>query len=333
MTFGSIVGQDTAIRLLRRAVATDRVHHALRFEGPDGVGKERTAFALAQALVCERRQEGESDGCGQCSACERAVRLGEDDPRVPLHPDVIVVERGLYPASTIGRSTEENRDISMDQIRAVVLRHLAFPPHEGRARVILVRRVEELSVNAANLLLKTLEEPPPRTTFVLLTAHGDELLDTIRSRTLLVRFGTLGRPAMTTVLERHGVTGAAADEAIAFAQGSVGAALGFARDPAAEARSELIEAAERAIASPDLGAAIAFAQAQGKDRDDLRARLEALAARIATRAKAAAERDPDEAARLAFQFDAVETAARAILQNGAPQLALETMIATMRAAR
>ena len=156
----SVRGQATAVDTLRRGLAAARTHHAYLFEGPDGVGKELAAFGLAQALVCEQRAAGSADACGACRACARAVpRPGE---RRPLHPDVVVLERGLYEPATIGRRTPETQDLSIDQIRTLVLARAAFPPHEGRAKVFILRRAEELSQAAANALLKTLEEPGPK---------------------------------------------------------------------------------------------------------------------------------------------------------------------------
>src|ERR1041384_3910759 len=85
MSFDAILGQDTAIQTLKTALASGGPHHAYRFEGPDGVGKERAAFALAQALVCTREP---NVGCGECSACTRAVTLSEEEPAGPKHPAV-----------------------------------------------------------------------------------------------------------------------------------------------------------------------------------------------------------------------------------------------------
>src|SRR5262245_39484944 len=105
MPFSHILGQDTAVATLRRALETNRVHHAYRFEGPDGVGKEMAAFALAQALVCAG---GEPLGCGRCDACRRAVTFSEERPRSPLHPDVRILERGFYPPDVLGQRNEES---------------------------------------------------------------------------------------------------------------------------------------------------------------------------------------------------------------------------------
>src|SRR5258706_5021182 len=102
MAFAHVLGQAPAVRTLTRALESDRVHHAYRFEGPEGVGKELCAFALARSLVCESGPLA----CGKCSACRRAVTLSEEEPRVPLHPDVVLVERGLYRGLLGGSSSE-----------------------------------------------------------------------------------------------------------------------------------------------------------------------------------------------------------------------------------
>src|SRR5205085_102595 len=161
------------------------------FEGPDGVGKELAAFALAQSLVCETPvapgvsaapgvsgASGASGvsaastkpvlGCGTCSACRRAVRFAEEEPCVPQHPDVVLLERGLYPPAVLGATTRETAAIGVEQVRRLVLARVGFSPHEGRALVFIVRAAHELSLPAANALLKTLEEPPQRVHFVLL---------------------------------------------------------------------------------------------------------------------------------------------------------------------
>src|SRR5258706_2576378 len=102
--FDRVRGQEPAVETLVRALRAGRVHHGYRFEGPPGVGKELAAFALAQALVCETDTHL---GCGTCSACRRAVTLATEEPRVPQHPDVVLVQRGLYPSSILGSGISE----------------------------------------------------------------------------------------------------------------------------------------------------------------------------------------------------------------------------------
>src|SRR5262249_38301472 len=154
------------------------------------------AFALAQALVCEK-----GTGCGSCSACRRAVTLSADEPRVPQHPDVVLLGKGLYRGLLSGG---EAMGIGVEQVRRIVLTRVGFPPHEGRALVFIVRDAEEITQQAANALLKTLEEPHQRTHFVLLTSRPSRLLDTIRSRCLPVRFAPLPDAVVGTLLERRG---------------------------------------------------------------------------------------------------------------------------------
>ena len=114
MPFSSVLGQASAVATLTAALRRGHAHHAYRFEGPDGTGKELCAFALAQALVCVG---GDPLGCGRCDACRRAIELSTEPPCVPKHPDVTLVERGLYPPETIGKSTPEKADISVYQVR------------------------------------------------------------------------------------------------------------------------------------------------------------------------------------------------------------------------
>src|SRR5580704_13287229 len=111
----TVLAQPTAVETLRRALRSGRVHHAYLFDGPDGVGKERAAMGLAEALLCERREAGDSEACGACAACVRVVVL--EGKALPKHPDLVLLERGLYPAAVIGRRTEETQDLSIDQVR------------------------------------------------------------------------------------------------------------------------------------------------------------------------------------------------------------------------
>jgi DNA polymerase-3 subunit delta' len=332
MPFDRIRGQDGAVGTLVRALETGRIHHAYRFEGPAGVGKEMAAFALAQALVCtEPPPAGHAfgTGCGKCHACVRAVTFSPS-PEVPLHPDVVLVERGLYPAAAIGRSRDETQDISVDQIRRLVLERAAFPPHEGRARVIIVRRAEELSTSAANALLKTLEEPHEGTHFVLLTSRGNELIDTIRSRTLLVRFAPLSDALVREILASKGIAPADAAAAADLAGGSASLALDLADPDASKEREAFVDAALCAIDAPDLVPSLGVAEMRDRDKDVLYERLAALAARLWRAARAAAETDPDTAARTAKRHAVVLRAMRELDRNAQPALLLESMLVRLR---
>src|SRR5258706_8027805 len=116
MTFAEVLGQEPAVTTLTRALASDKVHHAYRFEGPPGVGKALAAFALARALLCEAPLAG-GLACGACGACKRSSTFG-DEPAIPRHPDLLLVERGLY-RSVLGAA--EASGISIEQVRKIVL--------------------------------------------------------------------------------------------------------------------------------------------------------------------------------------------------------------------
>jgi DNA polymerase III subunit delta' len=335
-----VKAQETACRTIERALENGRVHHAYLFAGPDGVGKELAAFGLAQALVCERRGVSEGglfgDGappsflaCGECSACLRTVP--RDDDRRPVHPDVVVIERGLYAPQTIGRRTPENQDISIDQIRTLVLARAAYAPHEGRAKVFIVRRVEEMSVQAANALLKTLEEPGARTHFVLLTSQPDALLPTILSRTMRVRFAPLPDDVVASILESRGVEPARAREVARLAGGSVESAEHLADPDESEARDRFVTRALEAVAAPGLEPLLALAEDAKKEKDLLRARIGALASALAAKAAAAARANEAEAEPLASRGRLALTALEHLDGNNAPQMVVEAMLSRMRA--
>jgi DNA polymerase-3 subunit delta' len=339
--------QEAARRTLERALETGRVHHAYLFAGPDGVGKELAAFGLAQALVCEKRGGDEGGGlfastpsargggppsllaCGACSSCLRAVPREEE--RRPIHPDIVVIERGLYAPVTIGRRTPETQDISIDQIRTLVLSRAAYAPHEGRAKVFVVRRVEELSMPAANALLKTLEEPGARTHFILLTSQPDALLPTILSRTMRIRFAPLPDEVVASILEGRGVEPARAREVARLSGGSVEAGELLADPEESEARDRFVTRALDAVDAPGLEPLLALAEDAKKEKDLLRARIAALATALALKASDAARAHRSEAEALALRGQLALDALEHLDGNNAPQLVVEAMLSRMRA--
>jgi len=320
----TVLAQPTAVGTLERALAAGRVHHAYLFEGPPGVGKERAAFGLAQALVCEAPQNGRA--CGACSACQRALpREGE---RRPVHPDVVVIERGLYEPSQIGRRTPETQDISIDQVRTLVLARAAFSAHEGRAKVFIVRRAEEMNQSAANALLKTLEEPGRGTHFVLMTSQPEALLPTIRSRTQRVRFAPLPAAIVERLLSERGVDAARAAEIARLAAGSMETALALADPDASDRRDTFVEKALAALDAPTLGPALDVAEAAKKSsREDLATHIAALGTALAARARADADVD-SATARYWLTLAAIEQ----LEQNASAQLVVESMLSRMRSA-
>jgi len=326
--FDHILGQPTAVETIVRALRGGHVHHAYRFEGMDGVGKELAAVALTQALLCSA---GNVLGCGQCDSCRRAAQRSATEPRVPVHPDVILIERGLYPPETLGRREQEVTDISVHQIRRVVLSRIAYPPHEGRAQIFLVRRAEELSTSAANALLKTLEEPRPRTHFVLLCAQPERLLSTIRSRSLAVRFGPLPDGVVAGILRAHGIAEENIAAAVDLGGGSARAALDAADPEQSAVRTAFVRSVLDAALAPDAGAAVQVAEAYEGDRLGLERDLGAVAAHYVRLGRQLVHERPYEAELAARRHALVGQAVEALGHNAATQLTLINLVLGLRA--
>jgi DNA polymerase-3 subunit delta' len=252
MRLADVLGHGRVRALLGATLRARRVPPALLLSGPEGVGKRTTALALAQALVCEAGAEG--DACGTCAHCRRVGRAGESltalrkqaeeatDPErrnVMLHPDLVFAEP---------RRTATRTELVVDQVRGL-LKVIESRPFEARARAVIVDDAHALNEQAANALLKSLEEPPPTSYVLLVTAAPQGLLPTIRSRCQVLRFGPL--PAAVLEERLRSVEGLSADEArlrAALCAGSLGAALAFESEAFREKRSELLDLLERAPA-------------------------------------------------------------------------------------
>jgi DNA polymerase-3 subunit delta' len=223
MLFRPILGQEPVLRMLRQAHVAGRVHHAYLFAGPDGVGKRRVAAAFAGLCNCEAASP-DGAACGSCRMCQRMRRVWEDENP---HPDVF-------------RLVPDGRQIKIEQVREVI-RRVPFPPIEARFRFVFVEPADLLGEAAANALLKTLEEPPSRTRFVLVSSRPDAVLPTIRSRCQRVELSRLTDGQVREGLARAGGLDAATMEAaVALADGSLGAALALCHDPLMQEREALV---------------------------------------------------------------------------------------------
>jgi DNA polymerase-3 subunit delta' len=167
--------------------------HALLFGGPRGIGKLELARALAQALLCETPAQNGA-ACGTCTAC-LWIEGG-------THPDFRLVEPLAADAQT--EDEEKKTTIGVNQIRALS-EFINVSSHRGGYKAIVVHPAEALNVNAANALLKNLEEPPPRTIFMLVTHRPNQLLPTIRSRCQQIALAAPERSAAAAWLAANGV--------------------------------------------------------------------------------------------------------------------------------
>jgi DNA polymerase-3 subunit delta' len=183
MSFASMAGNRAALDRLRKMVASNRVPPSLLFSGPEGAGKLEAALNMAKVLNCEKAGGGRDDACDSCPSCMRIERGG--------HPDV----------RQIGREGPGGQ-VRAEAVRQVVTES-PFRPFTGKKRVYIFQEADRMNPTAANTLLKTLEEPPPWTVLVLLTANEIAILPTLLSRCQRVRFLPLSPHEVADVLARE----------------------------------------------------------------------------------------------------------------------------------
>ncbi len=228
-----LVGQARVIERLQRAVAglsAGEMTHAWLFTGPPGSGRSNTAIAFAAALQCEQ------GGCGQCHSCHE-VSVGS-------HPDVRITRT-------------EKLSIGVDEVRELV-RTSALAPVGRRWQVMVVEDADRLTDQAANALLKAIEEPTVRTVWLLCAPTVEDVLPTIRSRTRLVVLATPSVDDVTDFLVRaEGLSVETASYAARASQGHIGRARALARDEDTRRRRMEVVAIPGRLAS--LGACIAAA--------------------------------------------------------------------------
>jgi DNA polymerase-3 subunit delta' len=198
MPFADITGHERIVEVFRRSVRSGKISHSYLFEGIPGCGRRKTALALIQAIFC---REVDDDACGVCPSC-RKIAGGN-------HGDIHFVE-----------PLPDKRDISIDQLREIQ-RELSMRPYEALRKACILEPAERMSVNAANSLLKTLEEPPGNAIIILLTENADMLLPTIRSRCQLIRFSPLSPESIRLLLLKGGMAPGVADLLAPLSEGSM----------------------------------------------------------------------------------------------------------------
>jgi DNA polymerase-3 subunit delta' len=229
--FERIHGHERLRAVLGAALERGRVPQSLLFSGPAGVGKHAVAVELARALVCP------AGGCGRCAACDR-VRRG-------IHPDVVEVA-----------GTTKTGQISVDQLRDLIP-EIGSRPFEAQRRVFVID-ADALNDQSSNAMLKILEEPPPTSHLVLVSAAPHALLTTIRSRCQHFRFGALPVGVVEQALVERGMEVGEARLRAALCGGSLGHALALESEAWQAAREKLLDVFE-ALPSADALARAALA--------------------------------------------------------------------------
>ncbi len=219
MGFEKIMGQKRAKSVLKSAVKFKRISHAYLFYGPRGVGKSMAALAFAQALNCLSLRDG-GEPCGVCASC---LKIAGGN-----HPDV-------------SRITPEGSSLKIKQIRDMQEKAY-YKCYEGKIKVIIIYEAHLLTPEAANSLLRILEEPPGDTVFLLLVEDTQRLPDTIISRCRGVSFSPLADEAVKGILEEKGIS---IQVPLSLAYGSVQKAIDLNEDSSCR---ELVKETEEFLA-------------------------------------------------------------------------------------
>jgi DNA polymerase-3 subunit delta' len=331
MPWTGIEGQDRAVRLLRRALSRGQPHHAYLFAGPEGVGKELLARLFAQAANCES-DPVDARPCGSCFACAGIARGNFPDVQWILPQSELVARGKLAKADLEGAPS---REIRVDEVRELA-RRLSLAPLRGRRKLAILTPADALNERAQNTLLKTLEEPPPQTTFILVSAQPDQLLATVRSRCARVQLVPLPQAMIAARLMREKVPEAEARKRAARAEGSLSRALRLSGEDMERDR-EVLRAVEAALADRDERSALDLAEGLG-ERDAAARVAEAMleATRDELVALAHAKEPPAVAlspAVLLAQHALCTEVAEALGQNGNPRLQLERLLLGLRELR
>jgi DNA polymerase III subunit delta' len=270
MSWSAILGHERLTAAFRDIVARHRLAHAYLFVGPAGIGKRMFAKELAKALLCEAAGsplplgegrklpsppaplpggEGRSlEACDQCESC-LLVDAG-------THPDLFQVSR-----------PEEKNEMPVE-VMTDLCHNFGFKTARGHGKIAIVDDADDFNDESANCFLKTLEEPPPGSTFILIGTSLDRQLPTIKSRCQMVRFAPLSEPHVRQLLQKQGVEDATMlDRLVRLSAGSLGQALALKDETLWTARSELVNGlVQPKIDSVALGAKfVEIAEQAGKE--------------------------------------------------------------------
>ncbi len=264
--WSTVLGQERAKDNLQRALLSGRVAHAYCFWGPEGVGKDAMALELAKCLNCEAplRSADTIEACGTCRSCLQFSHL--------QHPNLKLIfalpagkGSGSDDDSAIGKFSEEQlaqlqeqiqlkaenpyHNVSManaSQIRIASIRELKksvqLSQSQGGHRVIVFFEAEQMTMEAANAFLKTLEEPQPRVTMILCSSRKDMLPQTILSRCQQIQFDPLSDDDIRAALvERVGMSEQNARLCASLSQGSYSTAMSLQDDDTQQLRNDIVD--------------------------------------------------------------------------------------------
>ena len=246
MLFRDIIGQEATKRQLRQAVREGRIPHAQLFTGISGIGKLQLALAYAQYLNCPHRTE--EDSCGTCPTCLQYQHLQHPDLHFvfPIVGSDEVCDNFLEPWRKIileqhyfdlddwheALGIENKQSMIYEKESGEILHKLSLKAYGDGYKIMIIWQPEKMNASSANKLLKILEEPAPKTVFILVSEHPERLLSTIQSRVQTVLVPRLETETIAAALQQKGIASAQAHDIARIANGSYLAAIKKANETA-----------------------------------------------------------------------------------------------------
>ncbi|TDT50572.1 DNA polymerase III subunit delta' [Fonticella tunisiensis] len=215
----SVVGQEFVKESFKRAFENKRISHSYILTGPDGTGKSIFALYMASSLLCR----GEEKPCRKCSSC---IKIKNNN-----HPDVKII-------------SGETKSIGVENVRNII-DEIYTKPYEGDRKIVIIKKVDNITVQGQNAILKTLEEPPEDTTIIMLAENLNSILPTIQSRCQILRFARTSGDSIKNFLRKQNYDEDKIKTAVNFSDGIVGRALKFFDENYLKLRLETIDIARR----------------------------------------------------------------------------------------
>ncbi len=322
MSFSEIIGQARPITILQSSLRSGDISHAYLFYGPEGIGKRMTALNFSKALNCLSLTD---DICGECLHC-RKFDNGN-------FPDFLMV-------------APKDGSIKIETIRELQ-KKVNFRPYEGKFKVVLIDGAEEMTLGAANSFLKTLEEPPGATVFILVCHNFNLMIPTIISRCQKIQFNLIPVEAIKNILVNKNQTAPKDAHLMAtYSRGSLGKALEMDISGIMKARDEMLNSIE-SISFDEIDLVLKKNKSWSGDKENLEIRLaailsitrdlvvlkaakkEGLIANLDVRDKLISLIEASNLNQLIFLFYAVEETMRQLKRNINAQLLLDLLMIKM----